>query len=129
MATLKKVELGVLVTLGSFGNTREAFDLHWRIFSFPPNFLNTQYESLSSLSVDIPFFGPSRAILMMQLEISFSALSFCVNNKLFKIWQRSSCLFFLWLEYKDDMTMIPKNSSVVVRRIPIGTKSKAQLAA
>ncbi|KAM7448559.1 E3 ubiquitin-protein ligase rbbp6 [Porites harrisoni] len=32
-------------------------------------------------------------------------------------------------QYKDDMTMIPKNSSVVVRRIPIGTKSKAQLAA
>ncbi|XP_068674957.1 E3 ubiquitin-protein ligase RBBP6-like isoform X1 [Montipora foliosa] len=32
-------------------------------------------------------------------------------------------------EYKDDVTMIPKNSSVVVRRIPIGTKSKAQLAA
>ena len=128
MATLKKVELGVLVTLGSFGNTREAFDLHWRI-SRPPNFLNTQYESLSSLSVDILFFGPSRAILMMQLEISFSALSFCVNDKMFKIWQRSSCLFFLLLEYKDDMTMIPKNSSVVVRRIPIGTKSKAQLAA
>lgn len=32
-------------------------------------------------------------------------------------------------KYKDDMTMIPKNSSVVVRRIPVGTKSKAQLAA
>ncbi|XP_027053177.1 E3 ubiquitin-protein ligase RBBP6-like isoform X2 [Pocillopora damicornis] len=32
-------------------------------------------------------------------------------------------------EYKDEMTMIPKNSSVVVRRIPVGTKSKAQLAA
>ena len=129
MATLKKVELGVLVTLGTFGYTREAFDLHWRIFSCPPNFLNTQYESLSSLSVVILFFGLSREILMMQLEISFSALSFCVNDKMFKFWQRSSCLFFLWIEYKDDMTMIPKNSSVVVRRIPIGTKSKAQLAA
>lgn len=33
------------------------------------------------------------------------------------------------VEYKDEMTMIPKNSSVVVRRIPVGTKSKAQLAA
>lgn len=32
-------------------------------------------------------------------------------------------------EYKDEMTMIPKNSSVVVRRIPVGPKSKAQLAA
>ena len=37
--------------------------------------------------------------------------------------------FTLMVEYKDEMTMIPKNSSVVVRRIPVGTKSKAQLAA
>ena len=83
MATLKKVELFwlPLVVLET-----HRFDLHWRIFSFPPNFLNTQYESLSSLSVDILFFGPSGAILMMQLEISFSALSFCVNDKMFKIW-------------------------------------------
>lgn len=38
-------------------------------------------------------------------------------------------LLTFMVEYKDEMTMIPKNSSVVVRRIPVGTKSKAQLAA
>ena len=30
--------------------------------------------------------------------------------------------------YKEETTLIPKNSSVVVRRIPVGTKSKAQIA-
>lgn len=36
---------------------------------------------------------------------------------------------FLSVEYKDENTQIPKNSSVIVRRIPTGTRSKAQLAA
>jgi len=81
MATLKKVELPLAVL--EKGGIR--FALKNNIVSCPPNFLNTQYESLSSLSVDILFFGLSRAILMMQLEISFSALSFCVNDKMFKI--------------------------------------------
>ncbi|EDO35476.1 predicted protein [Nematostella vectensis] len=31
--------------------------------------------------------------------------------------------------YKDESVQIPKNSSVIIRRIPTGTRSKSQLAA
>ena len=62
------------------------------------------------------------------LSVFFSYHNVIIDN-LSKSCQVIDVVLLLLVEYKDEMTMIPKNSSVVVRRIPVGPKSKAQLAA
>ncbi|KAL7979029.1 hypothetical protein Chor_015053 [Crotalus horridus] len=42
---------------------------------------------------------------------------FCISNR---NPAKCVCVFLLLLEYTDDNALIPKNSSVIVRRIPIG---------
>lgn len=42
------------------------------------------------------------------------------RNSAFQIGTPAKCICVFLLEYTDDNALIPKNSSVIVRRIPIG---------